>query len=159
VLFALDSSQDAAFVATRADDEVLAFVDALEAAWDWDWLCEVDKAWDAMHRCLGDGTLELGRAGGNPLALTVLGGGHHYDGEEYVVAHVRAAQVAGVAAALENLDEAWLRERYDAIDPEDYDGVLDDGDFKYTWTYLQDVRNFYRRAADGGRSVIFTVDQ
>jgi hypothetical protein len=159
VLFALDQSQDAALVATRDDDEVLAFVDALEAVWDWDWLCEVDKAWDAMHRCLGDGTLELDQAGGDPLALAMLGGAHHYEGEEYVVAHVRAAQVTSVAAALEELDEAWLRERYDAIDPEDYDGLLDDGDFEYTWTYLQDVRNFYRRAADGGRSVVFTVDQ
>lgn len=159
MLFALDSSQDAALVATRDDDEVLEFVDALEAAWDWDWLCEVDKAWDALHRCLGDGTLELGRSGGDPLARALLGGAHHYEGEEYVVAHVRAKQVTAVAAALDGLDQAWLRERYDAIDPDDYDGVLDDGDFEYTWTYLQDVRSFYRRAADGGRSVIFTVDQ
>jgi hypothetical protein len=159
VLFALTESQDEALVATRDDDEVHAFVAELEGDWDWDWLCEVDKAWDAMHRCLGDGTLRLGRPDAGPLELVVLGGGHHYEGDDYVVAHVRAAQVAEVSAALDEVGQEWLRERYDAIDPEDYQGDLGDDDFNYTWTYLQDVRDFYQRAAKAGRSVVFTVDQ
>jgi hypothetical protein len=159
VLFALTELQDAALVTTRDDADVRAFVGELEDAWDWDWLCEVDKAWDAIHRCLADGTLALGRQSGHPLELVVLGGGHHYEGDDYVVAHVRADEVTGVAAALAEVSEAWLRERYDAIDPDDYQGVLDDEDFDYTWTYLQDVRDFYKRAAAAGRSVIFTVDQ
>jgi len=159
VLFALTASQEAALAATRDDDEVIEFVDELEDAWDWDWLCEVDKAWDAMHRSLTDGTLRLGRHDDDPLELAVLGGGHYYAGDDYVVAHVLADQVAGVAAALERVDEGWLRRRYDAIDPDDYQGELGDDDFAYTWAYLQDVREFYRRAAEGGRSVVFTVDQ
>ena len=159
VLFALTDSQDAALVATRDDDEVLDFVEGVEADWDHDWLCEVDKAWDAMHRCLGDGTLRLGRHGGGPLELAVLGGGHHHEGEDYIVAHVLADQVPAVAEALEPVTEAWLQERYGAIDPDDYQGVLDDEDFQYTWQYLQEVRDFYKRAAAAGRSVIFTVDQ
>jgi hypothetical protein len=159
-LFALTELQDAALVTTRDDADVRAFVAELEDEWDWDWLCEVDKAWDAIHRCLGDGTLELGRRpDGGPLELVVLGGGHHYEGEDYVVAHVRAGEVTEVAAALAEVGESWLRERYDAIDPEDYQGALDDEDFNYTWTYLQDIRDFYKRAAAAGRSVIFTVDQ
>ena len=64
-----------------------------------------------------------------------------------------------VTAALDSIDETWLRERYDLIDPEDYQGVLEDEDFEYTWHYLQDVRDLYKRAAAAGRSVIFTVDQ
>lgn len=159
VFFALTGSQDEALVATRDDDEVRDFVAELEGAWDWDWLCEADKAWDAMHRCLGDGTLRLGRQSGGPLELAVLGGGHHYEGDDYVVAHVVAADVVAVAEALDSVGEAWLRERYDAIDPADYQGVLDDEDFEYTWHYLQDVREFYQRAAAAGRSVVFTVDQ
>jgi hypothetical protein len=159
VLFALTGSQDEALVATGDDDEVRDFVEKLESEWDWDWLCEVDKAWDAMHRCLGDGTLQFGRRRGSPLELVVLGGGHHYDGDDYVVAHVRAADVAGVSAALDEIDQEWLRARYDAIDPDDYPDALNDQDFEYTWNYLQDVRTFYRNAAEAGRSVIFTVDQ
>jgi hypothetical protein len=152
VFFALTGSQDEALVATRDDAEVLQFVAEVESAWDWDWLCEVDKAWDAMHRCLGDGTLWLGRHDRGPLELAVLGGGHHYEGDDYVVAHVVAADVPAVAEALAGVDESWLRERYEAVDP-------GDEDFDYTWRYLQDVRDFYRRAAADGRSVIFTVDQ
>ena len=99
VLFALTKSQDEALVATRGDAEVRAFVHDVERDWDRDWLCQVDKAWDAMHRCLGDGTLWLGRHGGGPLALAVLGGGQHYEGTEYIVAHVLADQVPAVAEA------------------------------------------------------------
>jgi Domain of unknown function (DUF1877) len=159
VFFALKDAQEAALIATRDDAEVRAFVADVEAAWDLDWLCETDKAWDAMHRCLGDGTLRLDQRDGWPLPLTVLGGGHHYEGEEYLVAHVRADDVVAVAAALSAVDEAWLRERYDSIDADDYQGVLDDEDFDYTWYYLQQVREFYNRAAAAGRPVIFTVDQ
>lgn len=159
VFFALTGSLDEALVATRDDVEVRAFITDVEEAWDEDWLCEVDKAWDAMHRCLSDGTLRLGRHGGRPLELTVLGGGQHYEGGEYVVAHVLADQVPAVAEALGSVDEAWLRQRYDLIDPDDYQGVLEDEDFEYTWHYLQEVRDFYKRAAAAGRSVIFTVDQ
>jgi hypothetical protein len=158
VYFALTEAQEVALVATRDDREVRAFVEQVERAWDRDWLCETDKAWDAMHRCLGDGTLHLIRHGG-PLELTVLGGGHHHEGGEYIVVHVLAAQVVEVAEALRSVDQVWLRERYDAIDPADYQGVLSDEDFEYTWYYLQAVREFYQRAAVAGRSVIFTVDQ
>jgi hypothetical protein len=159
VFFALTVSQEVALIATRDDAEVGDFVAGLEDEWDWDWLCEVDKAWDALHRCLGDGTLRLGRQNGNPLELVILGGAQHHEGEEYVVAHVLAAQVVELAAALDEVDEAWLRARYDAIDPDDYQGELDDQDFEYTWRYLQDVREFYQGAAKAGRSVVFTVDQ
>src|SRR5262245_10806940 len=67
VFLALTELQEAALVATRDDEDVRAFVQEIEEMWDDDWLCEVDKAWDAMHRCLADGTLALGRHGGGPL--------------------------------------------------------------------------------------------
>ncbi|XVU20799.1 DUF1877 family protein [Actinoplanes sp. CA-054009] len=159
VLFALTGAQDEALGATADDDEVIEFVMEVEGAWEQEWLCEVDKSWDAMHRCLSDGTLRLGRRTGEPLELALLGGGHHHEGGDYIVAHVLAGQVPAVAAALEAVDQGWLRERYDRIDPAGYQGVLDDDDFAYTWAHLTDVRDFYRRAAAAGRSVIFTVDQ
>lgn len=152
VLFALTSAQEAALMATRNDHEVRAFVD-VESAWDEPWLCETDKAWDAMHRCLGDGTLGCARRA-SALDMAVLGGGHHYEGAEYVVAHVRAHEVARVSAALETVTEAWMRDRYDRIDPSDYQGELDDEDFAYTWYWFQETRNFYRRAAAADRAVI-----
>jgi hypothetical protein len=81
------------------------------------------------------------------------------DGDDYVVAHVLAAEVPAVAVALAAVVETEMRERYLRIDAASYQGVIEDEDFDYTWHYFQEVRDFYRRAAAAGRSVIFTVDQ
>lgn len=79
-------------MATRDDAEVRAFVEELDMG---DWAgepldCGTDKAWDAIHRCLSDGTLGCGRRL-SPLDMTVLGGGHHHDGDDYIVAHLRSS--------------------------------------------------------------------
>ncbi|MET7403437.1 YfbM family protein [Dactylosporangium sp. NPDC005572] len=160
MFFALTGDQEAALMATRDDDEVRALVEEIEMGdWDGEPLdCETDKAWDAMHRCLSDGTLGSGR-GLSPLDMTVLGVGNHHEGDDYVVTHVPANEVVQVAAALEAVDEAWMRQRYDRIDPTDYQGELSDEDFEYTWYWFTQVRDFYRKTAAAGRAVIFTVDQ
>ncbi|GGN58871.1 hypothetical protein GCM10010112_13080 [Actinoplanes lobatus] len=160
MFFALTEDQEAALMATRDDAEVRAFVEEVEMG-DWDGVpldCETDKAWDAIHRCLSDGTLGCGRRL-SPLDMAVLGGGHHHEGDEYVVAHLRAGEAAQVADALKTVDQSWMRQRYDRIDPGDYQGVLGDEDFDYTWYWFTRVRDFYREAAAANRAVIFTVDQ
>ena len=63
MFFALTDEQEAELMAARNDAEVRAFVHEVEMS---DWVCEpldceTDKAWDAMHRCLSDGTLGCGR--------------------------------------------------------------------------------------------------
>ena len=158
--FALTEDQEAALLATRDDAEVRAFVDEVEMGdWDGEPLdCETDKAWDAVHRCLSDGTLGCGRRL-SPLDLAVLGGGHHHEGEDYIVAYLRAGEVGEVAVALRTVEPAWLRQRYDSIDPDDYQGVLGDEDFDYTWQWFTRIRDFYLQAAAADRAVIFTVDQ
>jgi hypothetical protein len=160
MFFALTADQEAALMATRDDDEVRAFVEEVEMGdWDGEPLgCETDKAWDAMHRCLSDGTLGCGR-GLSPLDMAVLGGGHRHKSDDYVVAHVLVNEVVQVAAALEAVDEVWMRQCYDRIDPADYQGLLSDEDFEYTWYWFTQVRDFYRKAAAARRAVIFTVDQ
>ena len=160
MFFALTDEQEAALIATRDDVEVRAFVEEVEMGdWDGEPLdCETDKAWDAIHRCLGDGTLGSGRRL-SPLDMAVLGGGHHFEGDDYIVARLRAGEVAQVAAALETVDETWMRQRYDCIDPTDYQGLLSDEDFEYTWSWFTQVRDFYRQAAAANCAVIFTVDQ
>ncbi|MBU2665312.1 YfbM family protein [Actinoplanes bogorensis] len=160
MFYALTDEQEAALIATRDDSEVREFVEDVEMGdWEGDPLdCETDKAWDAIHRCLSDGTLGSGRRL-SPLDMAVLGGDHHHEGEEYFVVHVRPAEVAQVAEALEKVDRTWMRRRYDRIDPEDYQGVLSDEDFDYTWYWFGKVRDFYGKAAAANRAVIFTVDQ
>ena len=158
VHFAITPARERALLA--ADDEgdsdtVAQLLEEIEESWADDALkVDTDKAWDAIHRCLTDGTLDPD-GGAYPLSHAVLGGRHLHD--EYYVVYVSAAEVRDVADALKGLDRTWLRGRFDAIDDPDYRGAGDDGDFDYTWDGFVDVRAFYGRAAAAGRAVIFTA--
>lgn len=160
VLFAITQEEAQRLRAARGNDvSVLSIVqDEIEDAWDQAHLCETDKAWDAIHRCLGDGTLA---AGDGPLSLCILGGEQLHEGDDYIVSLLTPDQVARVANALRPLDKPWLRQRYFKIDPADYGapGQLNEEDFEYTWENLNDVRQFYEKAAADDRWTIFTVDQ
>lgn len=157
VHFALTPEQAQALLEAGGPDRIMALIgDIEESAAEADHM-STDKAWDAIHRCLSDGTLTLD-AGDYPLNHTVLGGELLDVGDEYFVSHLTPEQVKDVTVALGPLDEAWLRERFDALDPEDYDGTKDDEDFAYTWTNFVDIRDFFTRAAGNGRAVIFTVE-
>jgi hypothetical protein len=157
VHFALTAEQAQSLLDAPDPDTIMSLVEAIEesaAAADH---MSTDKAWDAIHRCLSDGTLTLD-AGEYPLSHTVLGGALLDAGDDYFVSCLAPEQVKDVAVALEPLDEAWLRERFFALDTEDYDGARDDEDFGYTWSNFVDIRDFFTRAAGAGRSVIFTVE-
>ncbi|KAB2343270.1 YfbM family protein [Actinomadura rudentiformis] len=157
VHFAITADQERLLLA--ADDEdgagIGEILEDIEENWDDDLLSvSTDKAWDAMHRCLSDGTLDPD-GGEYPLSYAVLGGRHLH--EEYYVVYLTAAEVRDVAEALSRVDEAWLRQRFNAMDDVDYGGAHDDEGFEYVWGNFVDVRAFYERAAKAGRPVIFTA--
>jgi Domain of unknown function (DUF1877) len=160
VLFALTEAQAQKLKSARGNDtEVLSIVqDEIEAAWDEAHLCQTDKAWDAIHRCLGDGTL---RDGEGPLSLTILGGEQLHKDSSYIISLLIPEQVKQVAEALRPLTQDWFRARYFKIDPAGYGvpGMLSDEDFEYTWAWFEAVRDYYQKAASGGRWSMFTVDQ
>jgi hypothetical protein len=158
VHFALADDDARRLLAAPDAEAVLAVVQEIEEQWDEAWLVQDDKAWDAMHRSLSNGTL-YSDEGEYPLNRTVLGGKHLYDGADYVVSYVPPNEVKDVAAALAPITEADFRKRYDAIDPDDYDGSHGQEDFDFTWGAFVDVRALFKKAADAGRSVVFTVDQ
>jgi hypothetical protein len=115
---------------------------------------DTDKAWDAIHRSLTDGTLDPD-GGEYPLSHAVLGGRHLHD-DQYAVL-VSAAEVRDVTEALHRIDRDALRERFDTLADTDYEGAGDDQDFEYTWANYVDVQGFYQRAAAAGRAVVFTA--
>jgi hypothetical protein len=156
VHFAVTAEQERSLLAADGDDDAVGeLLEEIEESWDDDRMkVDTDKAWDAIHRCLTDGTLEPG-GGDYPLSLAVLGGRHLHN--EYYVIHVDAAQVREVAGALHRIDRTWLRDRFDAIEDPDYAGARDDDDFEYTWTNYLDLRAFYDRATAASRAVIFTA--
>ncbi len=158
VHFALNAADTAALLAAGDNEAVLGFIEALEEKWDEEWLSQTDKAWDAMHRCLSNGTIYYDE-GDYPLNRAILGGKHLYDGDDYVVAYIALNEVKDVSAAMAPMTEKDLRKRYDAIDSDDYDGEHGDKDFEYTWQNFLTLREFFKKAAGADRSVVFTVDQ
>ena len=158
VHFGLTADQAADLLAATDDEALMEVIEEIESAWDKDWLAESDKAWDAIHRCLTDGSL-AGGAGQPPLNLVIRGGRQLHEDEDYTVAYVTPEQVRDVAAALEPVDEAWLNARYfSLLKPDTYDGDIGEEDFGYTWSWFQGVAALFRKAAADGRAVIFTVD-
>ena len=157
VLFAIDDDTTERLLAATSDDAVRDIVEALEADWEEAFLVETDKAWDAMHRALGDGTPSP-RGGSFPLNRAILGGKHLHRGEQYIVSLVTKDAVPAVARALAAIDDAGLRRRYEDLVPRDYAPEYGDEDREYTVAYFRGVADLYQRAAQAGRAVIFTVD-
>lgn len=159
VHFAIEIATMERLVGAKSDAETLEIVqEDIEGRWDEAWLHETDKSWDALHRCLGNGTLDI-PGGFAPLVAAVLGGEQRHSGAGFIVSLVRPEQVREVADALAQVTREWLRQRYDALNPNSYDGELGEDDFRYTWSWFEGLPDLYERAALDGRAVVFTVDQ
>jgi flavin-dependent dehydrogenase len=157
--FAIDSGVMARLIAATSDDELMAVIqEEIEEKWEEEWLHQSDKSWDALHRCLSDGTLQVSNDF-DPMAAAVLGGVQLYSGDDYIISLVKPENVRTVADAISKVSKESLRERYNALDPKDYDGEIGDEDFDYTWSWFEDLPAFFERAALAGRAVVFTVDQ
>jgi hypothetical protein len=158
VHFSLGDEETRRLLALESDLAVMAFVEEIETAAAPGASFASDNAWDALHRSLSNGTIYYDE-GEYPLNRAVLGGKHLHDADDYVVAYVAPNEVKDVAAALATLTEKDLRTRYDAIDPDDYDGKHGGEDFQVVLEKFRGLRDFYKKAAAEGRAVIFTVDQ
>lgn len=163
VHFALTPEQASRFLRLPAGDDeaLLAFVEEMEEGadgegWDEEWVQQTDKAWDAIHRSLTGGTLEHGDS---PLHKCILGAANRHTGDDYLVSFLAPREVEEVAAAIGSIDRDGLRRGYEQIDPDSYQGFLSDDDFEYTWHEFAELRDFYRKAAEAGRALMFTVDQ
>jgi Domain of unknown function (DUF1877) len=122
VHFAVSPAQEKLLLAAKSDRKLMGLVEEIEEAWEKPFVCETDKAWDAIHRCLTDGSL-LYVSGEYPLNHCICGGRQLFRGREYTVSYVSAPQVTDVASALTKITRAWMRKRYDQLDPEEYDEV------------------------------------
>jgi hypothetical protein len=156
VHFALTPKDEARLLRARSSDEVLEIIQDIEERWDESWLVETDKAWDAIHRCLGDGSLGPGVT---TLSRCILGGRQLYDGDDYVVSYIAADEVKALIAPLGAIDERWFGARYASLAATDYGGPHDEDDRAYTWDNFQEMRELFRKAAQAGRAVAFSVDQ
>jgi hypothetical protein len=122
-----------------------------------EWVCETDKAWDAIHRAFNDSALDYEYR--SPLHGVILGGRPLYSGEDYIISYKDKERVREIAPALVQVDQPAFRELYFKIDPQKYDYPLSEEDFEYSWDWLSALKEFYERAARYERPVIFTTDQ
>lgn len=159
VHFAITDEDLAALRRATSDEAVMEVIGGIEERWEKDegLLCETDKAWDAIHRCLTDGNLDY-ENGSEPLRLCILGGEQLHKGDGYIVALVPHDRLRPLADALAAVTPEFLGERYSAL-PDDYAGPKDAQDCQYTWDWFSDLPAFFDRAEKAGRHVVFTVDQ
>ncbi|MBS2015487.1 MAG: YfbM family protein [Deltaproteobacteria bacterium] len=157
VHFAIDAVQAERLLAAE-DDEALVEIVQEEIEEAWELAFETDKAWDALHRCLSDGTLTSG-AGEPPLNRVFFGGRVLNESAEYFVVLVTPSEVEEIAAALAKVTEAWLKARYFETPFPAYQGEKSAEDWEYTIGNFEGLPEFFARAASEGRYVIFTVDQ
>ena len=122
------------------------------------WVAELGKAWDALHRSLTDGKLDFDN-GEFPLSHVILGGESLCASENYIIVLKEAEQVAKIATAVLEISRAGLEKRYYALDSKQYDGTIEAEDFEYTWEWFDDSKSFWQQAAAEKRSVLLTVDQ
>ncbi len=122
------------------------------------WVAELDKAWDALHRSLTDGQLAWDN-GEYPFNHVIFGGKLLCANGDYIIVLKSKDQVAEIAKAVNQLTKRSFRTRYFMLDAEEYDGEVGEEDFEYTWQWFEDSKSFWQKAADEKRSVLFTVDQ
>lgn len=162
VHFALEKSEVVTLRAKDNDESRLDYLqDELEESYFEsapDLIAQTDKAWDAIHRTLTDGTIGWSN-GTYPLSHAVLGGEVLYGHDDYIMSLKTPEQVRDVAQALRDITEDTFRAGYFRIDPEDYGFQVDPDDFAYTWHWFTVMREFYYRAAASGRYVLFTANQ
>jgi len=164
VFFALTKAEEAKLLAAADSDAVVEILtEEIEERWDREWLVEMDKSWDAVHRCLGDGSLRTSQP--SLTAKAVLGGKQLSPSADWIVFYLTADEVKQVAVAITGIDQPEFRRRYFGlkkkflwIDRTDYDGPIGEQDFEYSWSNFEDMRLLFSKAA-AHRTIVFSVDQ
>jgi hypothetical protein len=163
VHLALDGNTADRLKAFATDEERLEFVqNDLETEYfdhHREWLAETDVTWDAIHRALTDGRLRSDN-GSYPLNHVVLGGQSLYTGDDYVMSLKTPPQVRDIATVLKGFSESQFRAGVMAIDSEDYGFPISEEEYRDgILPWFESLREFYYRAAEAGRYVLFTADQ
>lgn len=161
VFFALTCKQTDDLLALVTDNDRLNYVqEHIEAAWEQAHLYETDKAWDAIHRCLTDGSLSTTPAK-SPVGKLILGGRQlHKDTQTYIINFIDRGELGQIAAELKTVTREWMKKRYWQLRNTTYpQELISDQDCEYTLDWFSGIPDFIGRANDEGRCVIFTVDQ
>ena len=168
VFFALTKQEEEELLAAPDSDAVVEIItEEIEERWDREWLVEMDKSWDAIHRCLGDGSLR--RSQPSITSKAVLGGKQLSSSPDWIISYLTAEEVKQVAVAVAAIDQPEFRRRYYGLKKKflgipwinwsEYDGPIGEEDFEYSWSNFEEMRRFFSKAAAAHRAIVFSVDQ
>ena len=157
--FAISYEQAMKLLQCKSDEDLVEMVaEEIEEVSNEDNSFQTDKAWDAIHRCLSNGTLDV-RQGTRPLNMAVFGGRIlNKDATTFVVL-LTPTEVKEVAEALSQVTESWMKKKYLDQKFPDYQGEKSEEDWGYTWGSFDGLPEFFANAAARKQHVIFTVDQ
>ena len=157
--FAVSYEQAMKLLKCKSDEDLVTMVqEEIEANAGEENSFQTDKAWDALHRSLSNGTLDV-RQGERPLALAFLGGNILNRDSGYFVVLLTPTEVNQVAGALAKVTEDGLKKRYFDQKFPNYQGEKSQEDWEYSWSSFQGLPDFFARAAARKQHVIFTVGQ
>jgi hypothetical protein len=165
MFFALTNGEEANLLAAPNSDGVVEIItEEIEERWDREWLVEMDKSWDAVHRCLGDGSLRTSQP--SLTAKAVIGGRQLSSRADWIISYLTADEVKQVAAAITAIDQPEFPRRYFGLkkkflwfDRTEYDGPIGEEDFQYSWSDFEEMPLFFSKVAVAQRSMVFSVDQ
>ena len=146
VHFAVSPAQEKLLWGAKSDRKLMGLVEEIEEAWEKPFVCDTDKAWNAIHRCLTDGSL-LYVSGEYPLNHCICGGRQLFLGARlHGLLRLSSSGEGCRFSSLAKITKAWMRKGHDQLDPEEYDEVeLGDEDFEYTWENFLDGDGSTRR--------------
>jgi hypothetical protein len=169
VHFAITKDMADKLLHAKNDEELIEIVqEEIEEKWDKENLCETDKAWDAIHRCLSDGSLRsqprayllgdvlrfsIGKI--SRLRNCIFGGKILNRKNDYFVVLLMPSQVRETAEELSKVTREWLRDRYFKLKFLNCPWEKSEQD----WEWFKGLPAFFQKAAKDGRYVIFAVDQ
>ncbi len=116
---------------------------------------DIGGVWDPLHRIMTDGELDPG-GGDFPGNHVVLGGRQLHHGSDYSAILIRPDMVAFVSETLNELKQAGVREKFQAL-PTSYTKSRGDKEFAELWLAIQNMRTFFDAAAENLEAVAFTV--
>jgi len=158
--YALDD-QHRTQLLSLSDDDLIEYIHSLDNELNHRELGDVDKAWDAIHRCLtGDDTRDGldPSAGSYPLNQCILGGRSLYDGDDYIVTLIEPAAVRDIAAAVEKITDAEMERAYHKFCKDAWPEYGDE-DCGITLGWFEELKVFFKRAAQANRAAVFYASQ
>ena len=117
---------------------------------------ECGDYWNAIHRCLSDGTLDPD-VGEFPLNNLVLGGKRLYKNSDFYAVLVRPDIVPFVAESARDVKRSELRELYFKLDPQAYGREPSEKEFDRVWSLFRQIQQLFDDASADRAAVLFTA--